>query len=124
MARGKNGCQASDLWRNVSCDFCCAFVASFIQTLYISIVSQEPDLLRNDSIAEEARKLVFAKAGPLSPSCEDGDRTIDISFFHREKAEAPVAPKAPACSYRMGPALPLHVPVTWVCIGGGANHAG
>jgi len=44
---------------------------------------------------------------------EDGDRTMDISFFQREPIEAPVAnapPKAPPCSYRMGPVLPS-VPV-------------
>ena len=59
-------------------------------------LDEEADLRRNDVIEEE-----------------DGDRTMDISFFQREPIEAPVAnapPKAPPCSYRMGPVLPS-VPV-------------
>lgn len=68
---------------------------------------EEPDFHRTDVIAEE-----------------DGDRTMDISFFQREPQEAlratpsPPAlaattapPQAPSCSCRMGPALPLDVPV-------------
>lgn len=63
---------------------------------------EEPDFHRNDAIAEE-----------------DGDRTLDISFFQREPQEALPAtpsavteapPQAPGCSYR-SPALPLDVPV-------------
>ena len=56
---------------------------------------------------------------------QDGDRTLDISFFQREPQEALPAtpsavteapPQAPGCSYR-SPALPLDVPVTWGPIG-------
>lgn len=64
---------------------------------------EEPDFHHSNVIAEE-----------------EGDRTLDISFFQREPQEAlratpsaPIAtetPQAPSCSYR-SPALPLDVPV-------------
>ena len=62
----------------------------------------------------------------LNPAAmQDGDRTLDISFFQREAQEALPAtpsavtkapPEAPGCSYR-SPGLPVDVPVTWGPIG-------